>query len=346
MTITMISACIFAPNIEGDGYTACADDGDCPAGRTCLSSYCAPPPWNDTSFAERRLIVVDNPAPVALRAGSAVPVRIGGDGAALPLTDIKADFRITQYDGAFVVTPTFIDRFAERFVLWVPLMADVPVGASAALGYIEQGTAAGSNTLVEEPARVFTLFDDIDRQFDAARVFVQGGVVVDAASSTANVPDGAKLIWTQGLNPPFDLTFRARIEGATCTNVYLGVTASNNVTFATPSVGFFVQQNLATVADVWTLTDSQRPLPAAAPTPIDNTLSRFRIVVDARGFRLSVNDVVVDEQRDLRPELDASVPLFATIDVDGACSITLDALWVTPLPPESPIVRVEPLVSL
>jgi hypothetical protein len=347
MLVLLGGACIFAPNLEDAGYTSCAADAECAPGRLCESQLCVPPSWNDTAFEERRLLVVNNPAPVQIAAGSAVPVRIGGEAGVLQLTDVSPDLRITQHDrSGFRIVPTYVDRFEDRFVLWVPVPVAVPAGGSAALGYIEQRTAAGGITLLEQPAQVFTLFDDIDRQFDVARVFSQGDVVVDVASSTANVPDGGKLIWRQALRAPFDITFRARIEGATCSNVYLGVTASDNTTFATPALGFFVQENLRTSADVWVTADAQTPLATAAPVTATNRMSRFRIVFDERSFRMTIDDVVVDEQTDLRPNIDASVPLFATIDVDGACSITLDALWVTTLPVVSPVVVPQALVSL
>jgi hypothetical protein len=51
--------------------------------------------------------------------------------------------------------------------------------------------------------------------------------------------------------------------------------------------------------------------------------------------RLSVDDTVFEEIDRIDPPFSAT-PLMPTVQVGGACSVTVDAVWVTPLPHDRP----------
>jgi hypothetical protein len=361
----VVSGCLFLPAIEDDGYLACTSDGDCGVGRTCALEVglCAPPPWNDTAFTARQMVVVENPGAVALPAGTAVPVQIGGEGAPLSLDDVGADARFTDFDAAadtWRVVGVSRDLFADRFTVWIPLAREVPAGRRDVLAWLEQGTAAGTPTVLEDPANTFALFDDLDDfPADAAaagaddsryRVFAQGGVPfpgVDGGELT--VGDNVTVIWRGGFVPPVDVTFRARVNGLTCDEVYLGLTGAEQVGFNPPSAGFFMQRDLLTVGEV-APTSTSTPTPLSDPTIFSeqpNALHRFRVQADGASVRFLVDDVLFDERTDLRPAFAADARLFPMVQMGGACSVDIDAVWVTPLPSApSPTVSVEAPVLL
>ena len=58
--VLLVGGCFFSPSLEESGYTQCEADQDCWVGRTCLSGYCVPPPWNDENYGQRRLLVLEN----------------------------------------------------------------------------------------------------------------------------------------------------------------------------------------------------------------------------------------------------------------------------------------------
>jgi hypothetical protein len=359
------SGCFFLPAIEDDGYLACTGDADCAPGRACALAVglCAPPPWNDTAFTERQLLIVENGGVAALSAGTAVPVRIGGEGAVLALDDVAADARFTDFDAAdnsWRVVGVYRDLFADRFTVWVPLAREVPAGRRDVLAWLEQGTEAGTPTVVEAPTSTFALFDDLDDfPADAAaagaedsryRVFAQGGVpfpAVDGGKLT--VGDNVTVIWRGGFVPPVDVTFRARVNGLTCDEVYLGLTGAEQVGFNPPSAGFFMRQDLLTVGEV-APTATSTPTALSEPTIFSeqpNALHRFRIQADGASVRFLVDDVLFDERTGLRPSFAPDARLFPMVQMGGACSVDIDTVWVTPLPSApAPTVSAEPPVRL
>ena len=356
------SGCFFLPAIEDDGYLACEGDADCGPGRACAIDVglCAPPPWNDTGFTARRLIVVENDGAVLLPAGTAVPVQIGGEGAPLSLDEVAADARFTDFDaadGSWRVVGVFRDLFADRFTVWVPLARDVAPGARDALAWLEQGTTAGTPTVLEDPTRTFALFDALDdfpadaaaAATDARYLVVAPGAFPAAADGELNVPDNVTVIWRGGFVPPVDVTFRARVNGLNCDEVYIGLTGAERVGFNPPSAGFFMRQDLLTVGEVAPTAESN-PTPLSDPTIFSeqpNALHRFRVQADGASVRFLVDDVVFDERADLRPAFAADAPLFPMVQMGGSCSIDVDAVWVTPLSSApSPRVSVEAPVQL
>ena len=348
------SACLFLPEIVDDGYVACVTDADCEAGRVCAANVnlCAPPPWNDDAFTERRLLVVDNPSDVELPAGAAVPVRVGEPGGVLSLDDVEADARFADFDGgAWRVVGVYRDLFRDHFDVWIPLSRPVPPGGRDALAWMEHRTKEGGVRVVEDPATAFSLFDDCDdfpidgdeRRF----VDAPGAAALVPGDGTIDVVDNVKVVWSAGVPSPASVTFRARVNGLTCDEVFLGFTSSANASFSPPSAGFFIDQDLQATADVYA--DPNQPAqPAVAPrlfAEVPGDLHRFTVSVDGARVRLLVDDTLFEELDGIDPAF-ADTPLLPTVQVGGTCSVTVDAVWVTPLPYERPKVSASDAVPL
>ncbi|MDP2345889.1 MAG: hypothetical protein Q8O67_33425 [Deltaproteobacteria bacterium] len=359
------TGCLFLPAIDDDGYVACVDDDDCAAGRSCIADFqrCAPPPWNDANFENRRALIVTNPSGVELPAGAAIPVPFGGVDDVLPLDQFGPDSRFAQFarqspqdDGSWSVVGVYRDLAQGRgldddtFVIWIPLARALPAGGSDALAFLEQGTEAGTPTVVEDPLTAFALFDDLDAFDVDGDELVNEGVFVDAPGTAAplqgesqvNIGDNTKVVWRAGLEPPLSVTFRARINLLTCREVFMGLTSSASSSFEVPSAGFFVDTDLLAVAEI-APGAGDTPQGLSAPTLINESpteLHRFTVTVDDNAVRLLVDDVVFDERSDLQPGFDA-VKLLPTIEVGGDCSVDVDAVWLSPLPTKTPTVVAE-----
>ncbi len=351
------TACLFLPAIQDDGYVSCTSDADCAVGRSCAVDVglCAPPPWHDTAFLQRRAILVTNPADVELAAGTAVAVQVGGDTGVLALTDVGVDARYVDFvDGAWREVPVFIDRFDDRFTVWAALTRAVPPGATDILMYLEQKTADGTPTVVEAPAQTFALFDELDDfptdEVGGERYLISapGASAPVVGESKVGVGDNVTVIWRAGFVPPLSVTFKARVIGLNCQEVFVGVTGADRIGFNPPSAGFFIDTDLQTTAEVApTTTSNPTPLSAArlfSESP--NSLHRFTVDVDGDFVRLAIDGVVFDERAELRPAFDADVSLFPTVQVGGACSIEIETMWVTPLPAKAPVVSVEDRIDL
>lgn len=360
--LASLVGCFFWPAIEDDGYIACDDDGDCSPGRSCARDVglCAPPPWNDTAFTARHLLVVNNPGNGALPASTAIPVHLGGPAAVLSIDEVLADARFTDFDVAtqrWRVVGVYRDLFADRLTVWIPLSRPLPAGGTDVLAWLEQGTATETPTVVEDPLATFSLFDDLnDFPPDAAAarddrryLVVAPRAFPRAEDGALNVPDGVTVIWRKGMVPPVDVTFRARVNGLTCDEVYLGLTGKDAIGFNPPSAGFFMESDLVTVAEVAPTAESN-PTPLSEATIFSeqpNALHRFRIQVDGAAVRFLVDDVLFDERVDLRPAFAADAALFPMVQMGGDCSLDVDAVWMTSLPVfGAPTVRAEPVVSL
>ncbi len=358
-------ACLFLPAIDDDGYTACISDEECAAGRNCVSPFgneagrCAPPPWNNEAFEKRRALIVTNPSDVDLPAGAAVPVAFGGDEDVLPLDQVQPDARFTQFDadeGSWSVVGVYRDLANgsglddDTFVVWIPLARALPAGGSDALAFLEQGTEAGSPTVVEDPLSAFALFDDLDAfpvdgdDLQSKGVFVDapGAAAAIAGESEVTIGDNVKVVWRAGLAPPISVTFRARINGLTCREVFLGLTSQASASFEVPSAGFFVDTDLLAVGEIAPgVGDTPTALSAAQLiSEQPGALHRYTVTVDAGAVRLLVDDVLFDERADLRPGFGPS-KLLPTVEVGGDCSVDVDAVWLSPLPTQSPRVVAE-----
>lgn len=353
-----LSGCLFLPAIDDDGYVACESDADCSPDKACIAGFgrCAPPPWNDDTFRERRALVVTNPAATPLPAGTAIPVPLGDADDVLPFAALKPDRRFTQFDtatGTWSVTGVFQDVVdgqgldADTVVVWVPTAAAVPPGASALLAFLEQDTEAGAITIKEDPASVFALFDDIDAfpvdGDDLVFVDAPGAAAPVVAEGNVQVGDNQKVVWKTGLAPPFSLTFRARVEGLLCEQVYLGVTGSASPSFDFPMAGFFIETDLQAAAQYAPITTAQRIDEIAPPkviAEVPTALHRFTVVVDTNALRFMVDDVDFEKDEALVTAFEDK-ELFATVEVDGACSVFVDAVWMTPLPVALPSVTAQ-----
>jgi hypothetical protein len=348
------AGCLFLPDIADDGYDACANDADCGPGRVCADNVklCAPPPWHDDEFTERRLIVVENPSDVELPVGAAVPLRIGGPDGALTLDDVEADARFADFDDAqWRVVGVYRDLFRDRFDVWVPLSRALPPGARDALAWMEHRTKEGGVRVVEEPSSAFALFDDCDdfpvdgdeRRF----VDAPGAAAPVPGDGTVDVVDNVKVVWVSDVVSPASVTFRARVNGLTCDEVFLGFTAQPSGSFSPPSAGFFIDQDLQASAEVFA--DPNQPAWPAGPvrsySEVPGDEHRFTVDVDGSRVRLSVDDVVFEEIIDIDPAF-GDTPLMPTVQVGGSCSVTVDAVWVTPLSFDRPKVVAEAPVQL
>lgn len=355
-----VGGCVFAPAIDDDGYVACSSDADCGAGFNCVDGFalsaegrCAPPPWNDEEFQTRRVLAVENVSDVELAAGTAVPVAFGGADDVLALEDVGPDARFTSFDaetGDWSVTGVYRDIVDGRgldddtFVVWIPLQRALPAGASDALAFLEQDTEAGTPTVKEDPVRVFHLFDDLDAfpvdGDDAIFVDAPGAASVEVRDGSVLVGDNQKVVWRNGLAPPLSVTFRARINGITCREVFLGVTANDSASFDLPAAGFFVDDDLQATGQFAPIAAAQIIEDISAPKLIDdqpNALHRYSITVDDTSLTFFVDDVEFDVRGGLTTPFEPT-KLLPTVEVGGDCTVEVDAVWVTPLPTATPTV--------
>ena len=77
---------------------------------------------------------------------------------------------------------------------------------------------------------------------------------------------------------------------------------------------------------------------------LGGAFTRVLVAVHDAGVRVVVDGEVVHEDLDVRPPFE-DLPMFFTIQVGGACSVDVDALWLTPLPLPSPTVVAGELVE-
>jgi hypothetical protein len=342
------TGCLFAPDVASHGYTDCTSDDDCAAGRSCALGLCAPPPWNDPAFAARRLLVVDNTdTEQAILSGAAVPVRIGAAGL-LQSADLGVDGRFTFYDRAaasWTEVPVFRDIYDDQLIVWVPVQEEVPPGASAQLAWLENATDDLLPTVLEEPERVFSVFEDFPfATLDADTWSVYGAGEPTVQNGIVNIADNQKIAHGTGLAPPFSVVARGRINGNTCDQVFVGVVSDDGAGFEPPSAGFFVQQNLATILEVGPAPQSvpQQP-PDLEGITLDTAEHRFRIDVGPRTVRFWLDDEPLGSPELVPPF--AGETLYFMVDVDGACSFDLTRLMVSPLPFATPEVRAEGAVA-
>lgn len=343
----LVAGCFFAPNVDEHGYTRCGADEECAAGRGCLSGLCTPPPWNDEGFAFRRLVAVKNTSEEEpLREGAALPIRIGAEGL-LPSDALGVDGRLTYYSfaaGAWRTMPVWRDVYDDHLLLYTTVQEEVPAGAEAALAWVESQTGTRDQSLRDDAAAVFPLlYDALEGEaLDETRWRTYGTGTPTWGNGRVNVADNQRLVSRVGLAPPFSLTFQGRINGVTCEALYVGLNSDDGVSDAYPSVGFFVQQGLATLLEVAPTENSvpQQP-PDLDDITLDTALHRFRLDVGSQKVRFSVDGEVVGEPAGLRFQ---GEDLYFTVDVDGACSFDLELVHASPLPFARPALRAEEAV--
>ena len=339
------SGCLFIPNLGQYGYSACTADADCPAGRFCDESVCAPPPWHDTAFGARRAIVVENPADSAIPAGAAVPLLIGDESTALPLLELGADYRFADYDRANASwrdVAVYLDRESDRFTAWIPTAREIPPGKRDVLAFVESGSEDGLPHVQEDPAAVFAQFDTFDGALDEWFVSPAGGPVVQ--DGLVNVADGQAIALDVPLVPPVLAVLVARLNGVTCDEVFLGLVGDERSVFEVPpEAGLFVGDDLAAVARVAPTPDST-PTDVGDGLSVGNALTRTVVAVDGGAVSIRHGDEVAFADPDVRPPFGAD-PLYLAVQVGGACSVDVDAVWTTPLPQPLPAVTVEAPVN-
>ncbi len=338
LVVASVGGCIWAPNIAPDGYVSCAADKDCDPGRSCEEHVCAPPPWDDEQFGSRRLLTVNNGDDKPLPKGTAVPVSVGGDGADLPLDEVGPDFRIVDFDeqtGAWHVVPVFLDRLADRFTAWIPTQREIAQGRTGVLAYIEADTFDKVPTVVEDPSTTFADFDGFDDGLDDTRWRVTGTPNVDGG--IVNVGDEQAVVLRRQLTPPVLMTALVRINGRDCGQVFVGLIGDDQSLFNVgPSAGVFVSDQLAAAAQV-APDENSTPTPLGDSFVATNSFARVTVAVDGGGVFVGSDDTVAYQESDLRPPF-SDAPMFAAIQVHGACSVDVDALWTTPLPQPLPVV--------
>ncbi len=345
------AACIFAPGIAQYGYAACADDSDCAPGRYCDDALCAPPSWRDEKYGVRRALVVENAATTTIPAGAGIPVRIG-EGGVVSIEDFGVDGRFTFYDRAlakWLDVPAFLDVRASFLDAWLPLQIDVPPQGKVALAWIEsQRQGAADPRAIEAPELVFPFYDafgdadpDSDDVLDPDDYRTAGAPTVGPAG--LNISDNQLVIFRAELVPPVTLTFRARINGSTCDQTFLGLYGDDAIaSYAPPSAGLFIGVDLS--ADLEVAPNPQaNPTRAGTPRALDTALHRFTIAVDVDRVEAYVDDGLIGEL-DL-PGGFLAERLYAAVDVDGACSVDVEAVWATPYGLPAPVVTAEDVVT-
>lgn len=339
------SGCLFLPNLAEHGYVSCESDAACPPGRYCDEAVCAPPPWHDTAFGTRRALIVENRAASPIPAGAAVPLLIGDDTTALPLLELGADFRFADYDRANAQwrdVAVHLDRESDRFTAWIPVAREIAAGASDVLAFVESNAEDGLPHVAEDPHAVFANFDGFDAPLAGWFESPAGGPVVQ--EGMVNVADNQAILLQAPLVPPVLAVLVARVNGATCDEVFLGLIGDDRALFEVPpEAGVFVGNDLASVARVAPTPDST-PTDVGDGVSVGNAMARTVIAVDGAAVSIVHDDAVAFADADLRPPFGAD-PLYLAVQVGGACSVDVDAVWTTPLPQPLPAITVQPPVN-
>jgi hypothetical protein len=349
------SACLFAPQIEQYGYTACSSDDDCPAGRACDVDLCAPPPWFEDSYKERRLLVVENRSDLTLSAGTAVPVSFGARSLVDAYPGIETrfmDWNKGRIDGDDVTTgwsdvAVYRDFEPDRLTAFIPTSRAIAPQGSDVLAWIYTERDDEANLLVEDANDVFTFHDfsfvnEVGALDDTRYItFGSGAPLVENRKLT--VGDNQQVTLRTPLSPPFSLTATMRIVGNLCDALFLGVVGNDTRPGNEPPyAGFFFGTNLLATADVApTATSNPAPLSAPRATEQPGALHRYELVVGEGKVRFFIDGVLFDEGTDLRPPFSNEDDLFFTLDVDGNCAAELTGLWLTARPFDAPVIIVD-----
>jgi hypothetical protein len=353
------SACLFAPQLEPYGYTTCETDADCPAGRDCQVGLCAPPPWMDFDYQQRRPLIVTNPSSEqTLAAGTAVPITIG-EGGLFPVEELGADARFVTYDRAadpdgergagWTDVPVFREIRADRLLQWMAVPTDVPPQSDGVLAWLYRDRLDGEVGLVEDATRVFEryeVFENADFGLDASAWRIDGTGDATTEAGRIVLRDNTQLFALDRLTPPFAVTLTGTIIGELCDALFIGVQGDDFVGSVPPYAGFFFRQDLEVGLDVIPTADSQ-PAPVTYET-IDapTALHRYTIEVNEGRVRLSVDEQPFAERADLVPPM-TDEELVLSVDVDGAgCVFELNKVWVTRPPFDTPSVSAGEAVDL
>ena len=357
-SLLTLAGCLFAPDVALHGYASCDSNADCEPGRGCDSTakICAPPPWHDTAFGDRRVLVVKNESARPMVVGTAVPLVIGGDGdrrGLLGFDDVPVDFRFADFSlgtASWSVRSVFLDREDDRITAWIPLAREIVQGRSDVLAWLESDTFDGGATVVTDAATTFTIFESFEDDLDGQWLLRGTGGAPNVRDGLVNVGDNQSLVLSRPLTPPLSATALARVNGVNCTEVFIGFSGDEDAAFALPpALGLFIDagaSGLLGTARLGSLPVEQGgQLADRGALTIGGALMRVQVTLDGAGARVRVDDVTVLDEVALRPPF-ADEPVYFAIHVGGACSLDVEALWITPLPLPSPKVTVGPLVEL
>ena len=171
----------------------------------CEAELCTPPPWRDAEYLTRRLIAVENPNPVEVPAGVAIPVKVGPEGL-LSLDDVGTEGRFSFYGGdtGWVDQPLYRDLESDGYTAWIPLAQDLKAEGEGTLAWVESRPAKDvEGAPVVDPTAVFENFDSFDggegnalgaqyREYGLGEVLVADGPTEFAESTV-------RLLGDQGL---------------------------------------------------------------------------------------------------------------------------------------------------
>ena len=345
-SLVLMSGCLFIPSIEEAGYNSCESEKDCGVGRQCTAGYCTPPPWNDESYERRRLLVLENETVSELPEAGALVFWVGASGMTLKLDEVPSDTRYTYYhadENTWKTVPVFLDTFDDRYAVWVPLSASLASGARAPLVWMESksGDAEGEATI--SPIDVFDAFYN----FGAGEAcvapwlcFVTGAPVPDNAS--IRVADNQMMVLSEGLTLPFDVSFKLRVNGSSCENVFWGLKGGKNQSFDPPMLGFNVGTDRDMSFEVYPRSDSLAP-EITDLAQMDTVLRTYRIHAGTTSIRI-YRDQDLLAAIPLETLLEEEGTYYPYLDVDGDCSIEIRNFWATSTPvgsvkitPESPV---------
>jgi len=351
--LVSMASCLWLPDIERHGYTPCDDDGDCAVGRTCEIGLCAPPPWFAPEYKTRQHLVVKNTGDAPFGEGTAYGVRIG-EGGVVPTSALGPDGRILRYTpdddgGSWSDAAIYRDIDFDHLYAWLPLPVGLSPGAEASLGWIYTAHETGDVLLEETPYSVFARFDDfspeglvlveldpLDYLWTGGEPVVQNGVVT--------LDHNQQLVSRQGLEPPFSLTVRGRINGLLCDSLFIGLVGAEQAGSPPPYAGFFFQAGLEVSADIAPTADSTPAfISPARAIDVPTGLHRYEVRVEPGRVRFLIDGEVFDEKTEflVRDPFSADAELYPTIDVDGDCTFDLEGYWMTRGPFDTPEVRAE-----
>jgi hypothetical protein len=158
------------------------------------------------------------------------------------------------------------------------------------------------------------------------------------ADGSLKIGDGQEVVSRNALEQPRSLTFKARLVGAGCDQVFIGLKAEDGAGFSAPQAGFFIDAPGSVQALVAPETDSVPKSLATAPLPA--ALHRFRIDLEGGNVRFVLDGEVLVEKKPLVPRF-SPAPLFMAIEVQDTCTVELEEWWSTSLPFDTPTLRTE-----
>ena len=343
----LFSGCFFTPSIGDAGYAVCESRSDCTVGRYCSSGYCVPPPWHDESYGQRRLLVIENQREAELYAGNAVVFWVGESGTTLSLDDVTSDTRYLYFDlekEAWEVLPVYFDVFDDRYAVWLPLAENVAAGTRAPMVWLENLSGDADKGPNVDPTQVFQMFYNFGLREACESpwlCFGTGSPVL--ADGLLRISDNQMTLLDSAITLPFDLSFKLRVNGANCENVFWGLKSTRNQSFDPPMLGFNVREDRQISFEYYPQADSLAP-ETQDLGQMDNALHTYRIHAGAQEIRIYRDQELLSSLA-LESPMDAEADYYPYLDVDGACSAEIRNLWASPTPSGNTQITAEDPVS-